>query len=359
VARIGGDEFVVLLESLDDHEPTLKMMASVVANKILQVLNEPYQLAEHEFRTTVSIGVALYINHNLSCEDLLKHADIAMYQAKQDGRNKVCYFDLSMLKAIKDRIAVEADLKLAIQYKQFSLFYQVQVNHDGIAVGAEALIRWKSPQRGMLLPLQFIPLAEETDLIITIGHWVLESACIQLMHWKKNPLTKHLTLSINVSAKQFRQVNFADQVNVMLAQYGVNPGMLILEITESILLDSFEEIIATMILLKKIGVQISLDDFGIGYSSLQYLKRLPIQQLKIDQSFVRDIVDDNNDLAIVSTIIAMAQHMGMPVIAEGVETVEQQKILFTKGCKNYQGYLFGKPLPIEQFEAALNEVCLN
>lgn len=355
VARIGGDEFVVLLENLGDSVAEIKILSTIVGNKILQILNEPYQLAQHEFRTTVSIGIAVYEDQNTTCEDILKHADIAMYQAKQEGRNKGCFFDSSMLEVIQARIALETDLKQAIQDKQFRLVYQIQVDHHGKAVGAEALIRWQSPERGLLSPLHFIPLAEETDLIFSIGHWVLENACHQLMHWGKNSLAKHLTLSINVSAKQFCQVNFADQVNAMLMQYGVKPELLKLEITESILLDSLEEIIATMISLKEIGVQISLDDFGIGYSCLQYLKRLPIQQLKIDQSFVRDIVDDSNDLAIVSTIIAMAQHMGIPVIAEGVETAEQQQILYAKGCTNYQGYLFGKPVPIEQFNAALNQ----
>jgi diguanylate cyclase (GGDEF)-like protein/PAS domain S-box-containing protein len=359
IARIGGDEFVVILEYLSEDDVEAVTIATIVANKILAILNQPFQLVDQEFRTTVSIGIAFFDRNIQSCEDLLKHADIAMYQAKKDGRNKMRFFDQKMLDVIQTRIELERELKFAIEQQQFVLYYQIQVNHLGQALGVEALIRWQHPDRGLLAPFDFIPIAEESELIFSIGDWVLETACQQLAKWTENTLSCLLTLSINVSAKQFRQPNFAVQVAEMLNKYNVNPLRLKLEITESILLDSYEVIIVTMNALKEIGVQFSLDDFGIGYSSLQYLKRLPLQELKIDQSFIRDITTDVNDLTIVSTIITMAKNMGMEVIAEGVETSEQQEILLEKGCTNYQGYLFGEAVPIERLSANMKIGYLN
>jgi EAL domain-containing protein (putative c-di-GMP-specific phosphodiesterase class I) len=258
-----------------------------------------------------------------------------------------------MQEAINIRAALEADLHRALDNKQFSLYYQIQVDRLGHAIGAEALIRWIHPDRGMISPLEFIPLAEETGMILPIGHWVLETACAQLNAWQAKPSTQSLTLSINVSAKQFYQANFAAQVKTAVKRYGVNAMQLKLELTESILLEHIDDTIIKMKELQKIGVQFSLDDFGTGYSSLQYLKLLPLYQLKIDRSFVRDIVTDSSDQAIVRTVIAMAQTLNLDVIAEGVETEVQREILANCDCNSYQGFLFGKAMPIEQFDLAL------
>jgi EAL domain-containing protein (putative c-di-GMP-specific phosphodiesterase class I) len=303
--------------------------------------------------------VALFSNSAQFKDDLLKHADIAMYQAKKAGRNTVRFYDPEMQRSIHTKVELERELRNANEKQQFQLYYQIQVDDHGHPLGAEALIRWLHPERGLVLPFHFIPLAEETGLILPIGRWVLENACAQLKAWQLNKLTGNLTLSINVSARQFHQVDFVEQVQNAIHQYAINPKLLKLELTESILLESIDDTIITMNALKKVGIRFSLDDFGTGYSSLQYLKLLPLTQLKIDQSFVHDIVVDSNDKAIVRTIIAMAQSMELEVIAEGVETDEQRQLLFNKGCKKFQGYLFGKPLPIEQFETELKRRTLQ
>jgi diguanylate cyclase (GGDEF)-like protein/PAS domain S-box-containing protein len=354
VARLGGDEYLVMLVDLSTHAIEAAAQSKLVGEKILAALNQPYRLATNVYQSTASIGIALFSNHDQSIDELLKHADIAMYQAKKFGRNTMRFFDPQMQETIHARVELEGELRKAHKLKQFSLHYQIQVNHLGNALGAEALIRWRHPERGLISPFHFIPLAEETGLILLIGQWVLETACAQLKVWQKNVLSCHLTLSINVSAKQFRQENFVEQVKTAVRRYAINPSLLKLELTEGILVESVESTILTMNALKEIGIQFSLDDFGTGYSSLQYLKRLPLYQLKIDQSFVREIVVDSSDKAIVQTIIAMAKSMELEVIAEGVETEEQQEILRKKGCMKYQGYLFGKPIPIEEFDAILN-----
>ena len=353
LARLGGDEFVVMLEDLSESALEAAAQAEVVGEKILSTLNQPYQLATHEYQSTASIGVALFSGHGQSHEELLKHADIAMYQAKKAGRNALRFFDPQMQDAIHARVDLERELRKALEQQQFHLYYQVQVDISERALGAEALIRWIHPERGLVSPFYFIPLAEETGLILPIGQWVLDTACAQLKAWQQDALTRDLTLSINVSAKQFRQADFVDQVQATVQRHVINPMHLKLELTESMLLDNIEDTIATMTALGEIGVQFSLDDFGTGYSSLQYLKRLPLNQLKIDQSFVRDIAVDSNDQAIVRTIIAMAHMLNLNVIAEGVETEEQQGLLLNNGCTHYQGYLCSKPVPIEQFEALL------
>ena len=355
LARLGGDEFVVLLEDLSNLALEAAAQTKVVGEKILSTLNKPYQLATHEYHSTVSIGVALFSDHEHSQEDLLKHADIAMYQAKKTGRNTMCFFDPHMQDAINNRADLERELRKAIDKQQFQLYYQIQVDHLGHALGAEALIRWLHPERGLVSPFHFIPLAEETGLILSIGQWVLETACAQLNVWHENEFTRELTISINVSAKQFYQPDFVAQVRDAVQRHSINPMQLKLELTESILLENVEDTIATMFALKETGIRFSLDDFGTGYSSLQYLKRLPLYQLKIDQSFVRDIVSDSSDKAIVRTIIAMAKSMELEVIAEGVETLEQQQLLLNKGCMYFQGYLFGRPVPIVEFEAAFKQ----
>jgi len=355
VARLGGDEYLVMLEELSEHAIEAAAQVELIGEKILAALNQPYHLASYVYQSTASLGIALFSNHDQSLEELLKHADIAMYQAKKAGRNTMRFFDPQMQKTIHARVTLERELRTALELNQFQLYYQIQVDHLGNPLGAEALIRWCHPERGLISPLHFIPLAEETGLILPIGKWVLDTACAQLKAWQRNVLTCDLTLSINISAKQFRQESFVEQVRTAVQRYAINPDLLKLELTESILLESIENTIAVMNALNGIGIRFSLDDFGTGYSSLQYLKRLPLYQLKIDQSFVRDIVVDSSDKAIVQTIIAMAKTMELEVIAEGVETEEQRQILRSKGCMKYQGYLFGKPTSIEEFDMVLNQ----
>jgi diguanylate cyclase (GGDEF)-like protein len=354
VARIGGDEFVVLLENLSEHLIDAAKQAEVAADKILRSLSKPYTLAKHKHHSSVSIGITLIGKQKTDVEEILKQSDIAMYQAKKSGRNTFCFFDHKMQANITTLVGLENELRQAIKNKQLHLYYQVQVDHLGQPFGAEALIRWIHPERGMVSPAQFIPLAEESGLIIPIGDWVLDTACAQIKAWQADVSTRDLTLSVNISAKQFRQADFVAQVQACIVRHGIDPMSLRLELTESMLLENVEETVDYMNALGKVGVQFSLDDFGTGYSSLQYLKRLPLYQLKIDQSFVRDIVIDSHDRTIVRTIIAMAQSMYIGVIAEGVETAEQQELLLTNGCRRYQGYLFGKPVPIETFNQALN-----
>jgi diguanylate cyclase (GGDEF)-like protein/PAS domain S-box-containing protein len=354
VARLGGDEFVVLLEDLSDNELDAAASAEMQGEKILTALNQPYRLGLHHYHNTSSIGVTMFKGNDLMIADLLKQADISMYQAKKAGRNTLRFFDPKMQEAFNVRATLEIELRKALDNKQFQLYYQVQVDQLGHPIGAEALIRWIHPERGMISPLEFIPLAEETGLILPIGQWVLDTACAQLEVWQKNESTKNMSLSVNVSAKQFSQADFVRQVQATLSRCAVEPKHLKLELTESILLENVDNIIISMIALETIGVQFSLDDFGTGYSSLQYLKMLPLNELKIDQSFIRDIVIDNNDRSIVRTIIAMASSLGFEVIAEGVETEAQKELLLNKGCQHFQGYLFGKPMPIKQFESLLN-----
>jgi EAL domain-containing protein (putative c-di-GMP-specific phosphodiesterase class I) len=287
-------------------------------------------------------------------EQLLKQADLAMYQAKAAGRNTVRFFEQGMQEVVMARSALETDLRMGIVKNQFLIYYQPQVNRQGNLTGAEALVRWKHPRRGMVSPVEFIPAAEESGLILSLGHWVLETACHQLAEWATQPKMAHVTLAVNISARQFRQPTFVDQVMVVLEGTGANPQKLKLELTESMLLEDVEDIIAKMTELKTFGVIFSLDDFGTGYSSLSYLKRLPLDQLKIDQSFVRDVLTDPNDAAIARTIVALGHSLGLEVIAEGVETQAQRNFLETAGCMAYQGYLFGKPLPLDEFTSLIN-----
>jgi diguanylate cyclase (GGDEF)-like protein/PAS domain S-box-containing protein len=353
VARTGGDEFVILLQGLGGSDKEAAGQAEAVAEKILSVLNKPYQLGAIEYHCTCSIGISLFKDNQQSSEEIFKQADIAMQQAKKSGRNCLRFFDPQVQEMISARAQIERELRKAIERQQLQLHYQVQVDSTSRPTGAEALIRWVHPELGMVSPVQFIPLAEETGLILSIGLWVLETACARLKVWESDVQTRDLILSVNVSVKQFRQPQFAAQVEQVVRKHGINPNQLKLELTESMLMDDIETMISTMSAINKLGIRFSLDDFGTGYSSLQYLKRLPLSQLKIDQSFVRDLVSDVSDKAIVRTIIAMAHSLKLKVIAEGVETEEQRQLLFNKGCAHYQGYLFGKPVPIEQFEASL------
>ncbi|OYY81487.1 MAG: hypothetical protein B7Y34_04195, partial [Methylophilales bacterium 16-45-9] len=299
---------------------------------------------------SVSIGITLFNSPDTSEEDVLKQADIAMYQAKDSGRNAIRLFDINMQERIASRVQLERELRFALELNQFELFYQVQVNHNKTFVGAEALIRWAHPQRGMVSPVEFIPLAEETGLILPIGKWVLETACAQLKKWQKKKYTRDLSISVNVSAKQFNQSHFVAEVAGVVKEYAIDPAFLKLELTESMLQDDVDLMIQKMMALREIGVRFELDDFGTGYSSLQYLKQLPLHQLKIDQSFIRDIETDSNDKALVKTIIAMAQSLDLKSIAEGVENEQQRQFLMDHGCDHFQGYLFGRPMPIDMLE---------
>lgn len=353
VARLGSDEFVIVLEALSIDQGVAAAQAEMVAGKIQAALSQPYRLNDLTHHITLSIGIVLFRGQQENVEDLLKHAEVAMYQAKTAGRNSIRFHDREMQAALETRAEMESELRQAIDLHQLRLYYQVQVDSLGRPLGAEALVRWAHPERGLVSPMHFIPLAEETGLILPMGLWILQTACAQLKAWQQNAQTRELSLAVNVSAKQFRQAEFVEQVQRVLLESGAKPSNLKLELTESILLENVDEIISKMRELKVLGVRFSLDDFGTGYSSLQYLKRLPLDQIKIDQSFVRDISQDANDAAIVQTIIAMSKALGLKVIAEGVETKVQQEFLEGHGCHAFQGYLFGKPVTIEQFEERL------
>lgn len=353
VARFGGDEFVVVLEGLSENVHEAAAQSQDVGEKILATLNQSYHLGVYENRSTASIGITLFNGHEQHVDELMKQADLAMYQAKKVGRNTLRFFDPKMQSAVNARVSLEDELRKALELRQFQLHYQVQVDDSRRPVGAEALIRWMHPERGLVSPAHFIPLAEDTGLILPLGRWVLETACAQIKAWQNNARTRGLILAVNVSAKQFRQPDFVVQVQSAVNRHEIEPMLLKIELTESLLLENIEDTITTMNALNDIGVQFSLDDFGTGYSSLQYLRKLPLDQLKIDQSFINDISTNSSDETIVHTIIAMARSLKLDVIAEGVETEEQRQSLLRHDCHHYQGYLFGKPLPADQFEASL------
>ncbi len=353
VARLSGDEFVVMLEDLSMNERAAATQTKETGEKIIAALNEPYDLAGKMHHSTASIGCAVFFGHKYSVEELMKQADIAMYQAKKDGRNVSRFFDEQMQKSINFRVLLENELRTALHLGQLRLYYQVQRDYCGHPLGAEALIRWKHPERGLIYPLDFIPLSEDSDLILQIGAWVLETACAQLKAWQGSATTSELVLAVNISPKQMRQHDFVDQVQSAMLRNGIPPHLLKLELTESMLLEKMENTVSTMNCLKKSGIQFSLDDFGTGYSSLQYLKQLSFDQLKIAEPFVRDIAFDENDRAIVRTIIAMGHSLNLDVIAEGVESDEQRQFLFKNGCDHYQGHLLGEALPIEEFDLLL------
>ena len=356
VARLGGDEFVVVLESLSANAAEAATQARLIAEKIHDALNQPFLLNEYTHFITPSIGIVLFRGHQDTIDNLLKYADTAMYQAKTAGRNAIRFYDPAMQAALEARADLEDALRLALKKDQFRLYYQVQMDSLRRPVGAEVLLRWQHPERGLVSPLDFIPLAEETGLIVPIGLWVLKTACAQLNQWQNDVFLRNLALAVNVSAMQFRQSDFVSQVRHALVESGAKPTHLKLELTESTVLENVDDTIAKMRELKLHGVSFSMDDFGTGYSSLQYLKRLPLDQIKIDQSFVRDLTTDPNDAAIVQAIIAMTQALGLNVIAEGVETEAQREFLDKHGCHDFQGYLFSKPLPLDQFEQLAHQV---
>ena len=356
VARLGGDEFVVMLEDLSENSQEAATQAKAVGHKIIASLNASYQLGSYEHHSTPSIGVTLFSDNQETVDELLKRADLSMYQAKAAGRNTLRFFNPDMQAVVTARAALEADLREAVLRNLFVLHYQAQVDGTGRLTGCEALLRWPHSERGMISPGAFIPLAEDTGLILPLGHWVLETACRQLAAWSAQPAMAHLTIAVNVSARQFHHDDFVDQVLAVIKRTRANPSRLKLELTESLLVDNVESVIAKMSVLRANGVGFSLDDFGTGYSSLSYLKRLPLAQLKIDQGFVRDILTDSNDAAIAKMIIVLAESMGLSVIAEGVETEAQRGFLARHGCHAYQGYLFGRPVSLEAFEGAVNQI---
>ena len=361
VGRLGGDEFVVLLKDLAQDEVTAKAQAVVLAEKIRGLLGAPYvltlaadadrapQVIEHH--CTASLGVALFLGTGVSREDCIKRADIAMYRAKNSGRNTVCFFNSLMQVEQTNNVIFEEDMRKAVFDKQFRLYYQAQVKSKSEVTGVEALLRWQHPTRGWVSPAELIATAEKTGLILPLGLWVLETACTQLAVWANQAATANLTMAVNVTARQFQQGDFVEQVIAVLERTGANPLLLKLELTESVLVTDVESVIVKMNLLKAKGISFSLDDFGTGYSSLSDLKRLPLSQLKIAQELVRDILIDPNDMGIARMVIALADSMGLTAIAEGVETEAQRDFLEMLGCTRYQGFLFCSPVPIEAFEA--------
>jgi diguanylate cyclase (GGDEF)-like protein/PAS domain S-box-containing protein len=349
VARLGGDEFVVVLKNLSTNAQEAAQLTEGVGLKILAGLNQVFQLGDFSHRSSASIGATLFSGNQLSVEELLKQADLAMYKSKEAGRNTMRFFDVNMELAVMKRAALENDLHNAVSHNQLLLHYQAQMS-EGQLTGVEVLVRWQHPQRGLVSPDEFIPLAEETGLILPLGEWVLKTACRQLSIWAARPEMAQLTISVNVSTRQFHQPDFVDQVLEILKNTGAPPRKLKLEMTESLLVSDIDMVIEKMFALKAKGVCFSLDDFGTGFSSLSYLKRLPLDQLKIDKSFVQDVLIDPNDAAIAKTIIALAQTLGLGIIAEGVETEAQRDFLVHAGCHSYQGYYFSKPLPLDKFE---------
>ena len=353
VARLGGDEFVVMLRDLSSNTQEASALAQRIGEQILRGLSEPYVLRGHTHQGAASIGATLFGASAQSAIELLRQADIAMYQVKARRGNALCFFDPKMQTAINDRAQLEADLRQALVAQQLVLHYQPQATLQGDVIGAECLLRWQHPQRGMVPPGQFIAVAEESDLILHIGQWVLHSACTQLARWQEQPQWAHLQLSVNVSARQFRQSDFVHQVIETLQVTGARAHLLTLELTESLVLDNVEDAIDKMHQLRTKGVRFSVDDFGTGYSSLAYLTRLPLHQLKIDQSFVRNLGSRPSDDVIVQTIIGMGRNLDLEVIAEGVETEAQKAILAGHGCDLYQGYLLARPMPVADFERSL------
>lgn len=361
VARLGGDEFLVMIEGLSAERAQAAQQTEAVAAKIRNALNRPYTFKRknheggHEYRSTPSIGISIYQGVELSVEELLKQADMAMYQSKGAGRNSFHFFQSDMQSAIELRAELESELHYALPRRELEIFCQPQYSVAHGLFGAEVLMRWRHGKRGLVSPAQFIPLAEENGLILPMGQWVLETACMQLAHWSSLLTDRPFQLAVNVSPRQFRAPDFIDQVKHALQRSGAQPQGLKLELTEGVVLHDVEDTIRKMQALQAMGIGFSMDDFGTGYSSLSYLKRLPLDQLKIDQSFVRDIHTNPDDAAIVQAIIAITKSLGLEVIAEGVETDEQRSFLEQHGCHAFQGYFFGRPVPAAEFTEQLRQ----
>ncbi len=362
VARLGGDEFVVVLDELDTDESLAIKDAETVAEKLRVALAEPFRLASNiaadrqsfiEYRCTSSIGITLFRYNEDSIEDMLKRADAAMYQAKAAGRNVIRFFDPAMQQIVQLRSELEAQLHNSLDNQELVLQYQLQANASGHPIGVEVLLRWNHPHRGMLSPNEFIPLAEEVGDIVPIGCWVLEQACGKIKQWQNKDVLKQMRVAVNVSAKQFKQNDFVEKVGRAISQFGIDPALLKLELTESVILDDVKDAISKMGELKALGISLSMDDFGTGYSSLSYLQRLPIDELKIDQSFVQDLIGSTSNKSIVKAIIGLANSLNMEVVAEGVETQAQFDLLKKKGCTGFQGYFISRPVAAEELEIQL------
>ncbi|MEO5342105.1 MAG: EAL domain-containing protein [Gammaproteobacteria bacterium SHHR-1] len=355
VCRLGGDEYLILVEGLASAEQLAATQTEQIAEKLRAALSQPIYLkaANGEYQITPSIGISLFRGADKGAETLLKQVEVALYQAKDAGRDTIRFFNRAMQEAVSARSELEAALRRAIRLREFVLYYQPQMDQQGRLIGAEALLRWNRPGQGLVPPDQFIPLAEETGLIVEIGGWVLETACEQLSAWAANPRTQRLQIAVNVSTRQFQQPDFVEQVQRALSDSGARPERLKIELTESVVLNDFLGVSERMKRLHQLGVRFSLDDFGTGYSSLSYLKRLPIDQVKIDKSFVQDIPDDSGDMAIVRAVLALCQSLGLEVVAEGVENQTQREFLQQHGCQTYQGYLFGRPSPISAWPELL------
>ena len=356
VARFGGDEFVVLIESISNDKGDATHKVSLVAEKIREALARIYELRGHEHHSSPSIGISLYHGHDESIDVLIEHADMAMYQAKESGRNAVRFFDPIMQKNVAAHDALDNDLHYAIELQQLHLHYQIQVDNDNHPLGAEAFLRWKHPERGIIMPGQFIQIAEESDLIIDIGRWVLQTACHQLALWSKNEKTRDLTLTVNISAKQFALPDFVSEVVEILKQYQADPTHLKLELSERLVMTDMNSAMEKIHTLRNLGVRLSMDNFGTVYSSLSFLKQLSSDQLKIHQEFVKGITHEGNDAQLIQAVIDLAKSMDLDVFAEGVETEEQRFFLKSHDCNSYQGYLFGKPVSIEEFDAAISQL---
>jgi diguanylate cyclase (GGDEF)-like protein/PAS domain S-box-containing protein len=355
VARLGGDEFVAILEGLGAEHAQAVAQVETVVRKILTALNQPYFLRDHEYHSSACIGINLFCDKKFALEELLKHADTAMYQAKASGHNSFCFFDPDMQAMMEARATLENELRHALPQRQLKLHYQMQVDRSGHLVGAEVLLRWQHPGHGLVSPAQFIPIAEETGMILPIGTWVLETACAQIKEWEKSSRTNGLCLSINISVRQFYQPDFVEQVRQIILDSSIDPALIKFELTESLVLNNISDSITKMKALEEIGVHFSMDDFGTGYSSLAYLTQLPLSQVKIDQTFVQNIFKKSTDTVIVQAIIGMADNLGMEVVAEGVETEAQYNFLKQHGCAVFQGNLFGKPVSVEEFEEKVGE----
>lgn len=346
-ARPGGDEFIILLVNLSHDPNEAATQVKQTAEHLLHALQQPFSLGEIEHHLSASIGVTLTNSETEQGDQMMLNADLALYQAKAAGKNVLRFFDPQMQETITRRTQMEADLRQAISNQQLILYYQPQIDRHGKLLGYEALIRWQHPVHGLISPLEFIPLAEETGLIVEIGNWVLHTACQLLTRWDSDVKKSFLSISVNVSSVQFAREDFAQQVSTAVVNNGANPARLKLELTESLLLKNVDDTIIKMQTINRMGVRFSLDDFGTGYSSLSYLKHLPLSWLKIDKSFVRDMLDDRDDEAIVRTIIALAKSLGLTVVAEGVETETHHQHLLSLGCDEFQGYYFGRPAPLE------------
>ncbi len=350
VSRLGGDEFIMLLSNLSTEKNKAVSHVATVVNKVLEVLRKPYEVQRHDLHISASIGITLIPNQNSSVEQLLKQADTAMYAAKRNGKNSYSFYQPEMQYEADKRLMLEKELHQALQDEQFDLLFQPQYDQNWNLLGYEALVRWHHPDKGIISPADFIPVAEDNGLIIEIGEQILLQACRQMVRWQQqsNPVPH---LSVNISPRQFADKRFVNKVAAVIRKTGVNPQQLILEITEGLIIKHVRTSIEKMTTLKKLGIKFSIDDFGTGYSSLAYLTKLPIDQLKIDRSFVCNLEHSANDAVIVDTIVAMARHLKLDLIAEGVETEEQLNYLTQCGCQCFQGYYFSRPLSSKQIQS--------